>query len=415
MKYEIKEISAVKRKVEVELTSEEFDVYYAEALREFTKEAELPGFRKGKVPEKMIEGKLNPADLLSEAAEHAIRDNWIKILRESKIEAISQPHVEIVKVAKGNPFVFSAEVEVLPDIKLPDIREAVKGIKKEEIKVEDKEIEETLNWLRQTRAKTADKNGPVEKDDLVEITFFSPGIKDDKEKQDRFVVGKGHYVKGIDEALVGLKAGEEKEFETANPLNEKENVKIKVKVGSVKKMELPEINDEWAKSLGKFSDLKALKEDIEKGIKEERETSLKQQQREESLHRILEKSDFEAPQSMINREFEELMENLKKRIGTELKITFEEYLAQIKKTEEDIAKDFRKIAEERVKGFLILRQIAKDEKIEIKDEEIEAKIEELLAQYPDKEAVKKNMDMEQMKMYIEDELKREKIFKLLDC
>ena len=128
MKYEIKEISEVKKKLQ-SLTSEEFDVYYAEALREFTKEAELPGFRKGKVPEKIIEEKISQADLLSEAADHAIRDRWIKILNETKLEAISQPHVEIVKVAKGNPFIFNVEVESFAGYKVAGYKGGDEGDK----------------------------------------------------------------------------------------------------------------------------------------------------------------------------------------------------------------------------------------------------------------------------------------------
>jgi FKBP-type peptidyl-prolyl cis-trans isomerase (trigger factor) len=93
----------------------------------------------------------------------------------------------------------------------------------------------------------------------------------------------------------------------------------------------------------------------------------------------------------------------------------EEYLKQIKKTEDELKKEFGKIAEERVKGFLVLHQITKDEKIEAGEEEVNQKIEELFSQYPDKEAAKKNMNMEEAKMYIEDELKRDKIFKLFDC
>lgn len=415
MKYEIKEAPGASKKIEVEISPEEFDAYYAEALRDFAKEAELPGFRKGKAPEKMIEGKVGQADLLSEAAERAIRDNWFKIVKESGLEAVSQPHVEIVKVAKGNPFIFTAEVEVLPEIKLPDIREIGKGIKAKEIKVDEKEIEDAFSWLRQSRAKTSAKDGPAEKGDFVKITFYSPDIKDDKEKQDGFVIGKGHYVKGLEDNLLGMKAGEEKEFETENPLNKKEKIKIKAKVASIEKVELPEATDEWAKTLGGFADLKSLKEDIAKGIKEEKETSQKQEKREEALRKILEATKFDAPKSMVEREFAELMDNLKKRVEAELKTTFEDYLSQVKKTAKEVEDDFRKVAEDRVKGFLILHQIAKDEKIEIKEDEIEKKINELLAQYPDKEAVKKNMDMEQMKMYVEDELKRERIFNILNC
>jgi len=414
MKYEIKETSKTKRTVEVELTVEEFSTYYMSALKEFSKEAELPGFRKGKAPEKMIEEKVNPSSLLSEAAEYAIRDNWIKILKESKLEAVSQPNVQIIKLAKDNPFVFTLEVDILPEIKLPDLKSISKDIKKEEIKVDNSEIEDAIRWLRQSRAKFSAKETEIEKEDLVEVSYVTD-LADDKEKKDRFVVGKAHYLQGMDDALIGMKRGEEKEFETENPQDKKAKIKVKVKVIEVKKVELPELTDEWVKSLGQFDNIEALKDDIKKGITQEKEIALKQAQREQAIKILLGKTSFDAPESLVKREAEGMIENLKQRVVQEMGCAFEQYLEQVKKKEEDIVKDFNKVAEERIKGYLILRQIEKDEKIEITESEINQKIEEVLNQYPDKEQAKKQIDMEQAKMYIEDELKRERIFSILGC
>jgi len=413
MKYEIKEVSTIKRKAEVEVTAEDFENYYTQALSEISKEVEMPGFRKGKVPEKMVEDRVKQEGVLSEAAEAAIRDNWIKLVKEAKIEAVSQPKVEVVKVARGNPFIFTAEFEILPEIKLPDLKEI--KIKKEEIKIEEKEIEDTLNWLRQSRAKVTKKEGAVENNDFVEFAFSCVSIENDPEKKDRIVVGKGHYVPGLEEALLGMKEGEHKHFETENPQNKKEKLEMCVNVVSVNKMELPEINDEWVKTLGKFTDVESLKADIKKGITEEKEIAQKQQRREEVIKKILEKTTFEVPEVLVEREVGFMMDNIKSRVNSELQISLEQYLTQIKKTEEELKNDFKKIAEERVRGFLVLHQITKDEKIEASEEEVNQKIEELLNQYPDKEMAKKNMNMEEAKMYVEDELKREKIFKIFDC
>jgi len=382
-------------------------------LTEISKEGEMPGFRKGKVPEKMDEDRVKQEGALNEAAEAAIRDNWIKLVKEAKIEAVSQPKVEVVKVARGNPFIFTAEYEILPEIELPDLKSI--QVKKEEIKIEEKEIEDTLNWLRQSRAKVTKKEGAVENNDFVEFAFSCVSIENDPEKKDRIVVGKGHYVPGLEEALLGMKEGEHKHFETENPQDKKEKLEMCVNVVSVNKMELPEINDEWVKTLGKFTDVESLKADIKKGITEEKGIAQKQQRREEVIKKILEKTTFEVPQVLVEREVGFMMDNIKSRVNSELQISLEQYLTQIKKTEEELRKDFEKIAEERVKGFLVLHQITKDEKIEAGEEEVNQKIEELLNQYPDKEMARKNMNMEEAKMYIEDELKREKIFKLFDC
>lgn len=413
MKYEIKEVSKTKKKVEIEVTAEDFDKYYEQALSEISKDAELPGFRKGKVPQDIIEGQIKPEAIVSEAAEIAIRENWMKFLSESKEEVISQPQVEVIKIAKGNPFVFSAEFEILPIISLPDLKSV--EIKKEEIKVEDKEVEDALNWLQQSRATFSEKEDESKKGDLAEFSFSCLNIENDPEKKDRIILGKGHYIEGMEDAVTGMKKGEEKEFETPDPRDKKEKVKIKVKLDSVKKMDLPEINDEWVKGLGKFNNVEELKEDIRKGINEEKEIAENQRRKEDAIKKIVGKTKFEVPQVLVKREVDYMLNNIKERVPNELKISFEEYLKQIKKTEEEVSKELEKSAEEKVKGFLVLHQLIKDEKIEASEEEINQKIEEMLAQYPNKEEIRKGMDEEKVKLYIEDEIKREKAFKLLGC
>ena len=413
MKYEIKEISKTKKKVEIEVEAKDFDNYYNQALLEIAKEVELPGFRKGKAPQNLVEEKVKPELITSEAAEKAIRDNWMNFLKESKEEVISQPQVEIIKIAKGNNFVFSAEFEILPLIKLPDIKKI--EIKKEEIKVEDKEVEDSLKWIQQSRATFVEKDSEAQKDDLAEFSFSCLSIENDPLKQDRIVLGKGHYIEGLEEALMGMKKEEEKEFETPDPRDKSKKVTIKIKLDSLKKMDLPEITDEWVKGLGKFNSIEELKEDIKKGITEEKEIADNQRRREEAIKGLLTGEKFEVPQILVKREIDFMMNNIKERVPQELKISFEEYLKQIKKTEEEVEKELGKSAEEKVKGFLVLHQLIKDEKIEASEEEINQKIEEMLNSYPNKEEIKKTMDKEKVSLYLEDEIKREKAFKLLGC
>jgi len=413
MKYEIKEISKTKKKVEIEVEAKDFDNYYNQALLEIAKEVELPGFRKGKAPQNLVEEKVKPELITSEAAEKAIRDNWMNFLKESKEEVISQPQVEIIKIAKGNNFVFSAEFEILPLIKLPDIKKI--EIKKEEIKVEDKEVEDSLKWIQQSRATFVEKDSEAQKDDLAEFSFSCLSIENDPLKQDRIVLGKGHYIEGLEEAVMGMKKEEEKEFETPDPRDKSKKVTIKIKLDSLKKMDLPEVTDEWVKGLGKFNSIDELKEDIKKGITEEKEIADNQRRREEAIKGLLTGEKFEVPQILVKREIDFMMNNIKERVPQELKISFEEYLKQIKKTEEEVEKELGKSAEEKVKGFLVLHQLIKDEKIEASEEEINQKIEEMLNSYPNKEEIRKTMDKEKVSLYLEDEIKREKAFKLLGC
>lgn len=413
MKYEIKEATATKKKVEIEVSAEDFNNYYSQTLKKISADAEIPGFRKGKAPENMVEKRVTKEGVLSEAAEIAIRESWAKFLAESKEEAISQPQVEIIKIAKDNPLIFTAEFEILPEIKLPKLDSA--KVEKKEVEVTDQEVEDAIKWIQQSRAKYSEKISGAEDGDLVEFTFSCLDIENDPEKKDRIVLGKGHYIEGLEDTLRGMKREEVREFETQHPQENKDKkIKISVKVDSVKKVEIPEVNDEWVKGLG-FNTVEELKKDIKEGIKKDKEVAEIQRVREESIKKLIEKTEIEVPKTLIKREQDFMLNNIKERCLSELKINFEEYLKQVKKTEEEITKELEEIAKEKVKGFLVLHQIVKDEKIKVTEEEISQKIEEMLNQYPNKEEIKKTMDEVQVRLYIEDELKREKAFNLLGC
>lgn len=412
MKYEIKEATATKKKVEIEVSAEDFNNYYSQTLKKISEHAEIPGFRKGKVPENMVEDRVTKEGVLSEAAETAIRESWARFLAESKEEAISQPQVEIIKIAKDNPLIFTAEFEILPLIKLPKLDSA--KVEKSSVEVTDQEVEDTIKWIQQSRAKYSEKISGAEDGDLVEFTFSCLDIENDPEKKDRIVLGKGHYIEGLEDTLRGMKRDEVRQFETQHPQENDKKIKMSVKVDSVKKVEIPEVNDEWVKSLG-FNTVEELKKDIRGGIKKDKEVAEIQRVREEAIKKLVEKTEIEVPETLIKREQDFMLNNIKERCLSELKINFEEYLKQVKKTEEEITKELEKIAKEKVKGFLVLHQIVKDEKIEVTEEEISQKIEEMLNQYPNKGEIKKTMDEAQVRLYIEDELKREKAFNLLGC
>lgn len=406
------EKSKITYKIEVE--KEEFDKYYEQTLANFAKEVNVKGFRKGFVPKDVAERNVDLSMVLSYTAEDCIKDKWVEIVNKDKLEAIDQPQIEVLKIAKGDSFEFKATVEVLPEIKLPNYKEIAKEVKSKEIKVSKKEYEDALNWLVQSRAKFSQKMDSAEKTDLIEITYHSPDLEGDKEKKDRFILGKGHYVEGLEEALIGLKKGDEKEVAVPNPKEKDKKITLKVKVESVQKMELPELNDEFATQVG-FKDVKDLEKNINDGLKKEKEVSELHRKRTEVLDNISKKIKLDLPQALISREQESLVNNLKDRVKHELGIKFEDYLKQVNKKEEQIRIEFEKIAKERVKGFLILHAIEKQEKIKLAKEEIDKKIEELASQYPDKEKAKEEIKNSDARFYIEDELRRDKIFKILGC
>ena len=398
----------------VVVDAEDYDKYCDEAFSQIAKQLEIKGFRKGHVPLNIAKQYVDSSDVLSHAANNCIEEKWFEIANKEKIEAISSANVKILKMAKGNPLEFEVEIETLPEIELPDYKKIAKDTPKKEIKVDEKEYKGALSWLIQSRAKFFQKNEKAKKGDLIEITYSSKDLDDNKEKKDRFILGKGHYIKELEEELLGVSKGDKKEIEIKDPKDNKKKIVLNVVIDSVQKMELPELNDDFAKSVG-FESVEDLEKSIRNGIEQEKKMAEKQRIRTEVLEKIAKETKVDLPQVLIEREKEALLQNLKNRVSYELQTTFDDYLKQVKKTEEEIKKEFEKVAKERVKGFLILHEIEKKENVVVVEDEIDKKIEELAAQYPDKDKAREDLKNSDARYYIEDELKRDKIFSILGC
>jgi trigger factor len=430
MKINSKKLPKSQIELEFELTAEEFAHHFEHAIEHLKSHVKVDGFRPGQAPAKLVEEKLKPEALLMEAGDHAVQHVYSDYVRENNLEPVGQPEVKILKIAKGNPFIFTAKITVLPDVELPDYKEIAKKVKGQEISVTDQEVQDSLNYLQKSRAKMTLKNDVASKGDFVEIEYQNKDINGGKEVQDQFILGEGGFMKGFEDAIVGMKAGDEKEFKATFPENApQKNIAgkegdFKVKVKSVQKMELPEINDEFAKQLGAFDSspsakgervdtLVALKANLKEGITMEKTEAEKQRRRGEILEKIGEKAKFEMPESMVEYEKQRLLEDLKNKITQGMKITFEEYLATIKKTEEEIKETYQKEAEKRLRGFLVLRELGKKENIEVSDKEVEEEMNKALKGKTLRQA-QDEIDINQFREYTKGVIHNEKIFELLE-
>lgn len=382
MKTSVKKLSDSEVELDIEIPAEELNRFIEKACFNLGKDMEIRGFRKGKAPKEIIEKQIGQEKILIEAANLAVDETYRNAVSENKIEAIFQPKIEIKKLAQGNPFVFSARTAVLPEIKLPDYKKIASKIKRKEIVVEDKEIETALKWLQKSRAKFTAKNQSAQRGDFVEIEYSSPQIGQEEQK-DAFVLGEGHFLPGFEEKVIGMRSGEEKENITLN--KDGKEIVLKVKVISVQNVELSEINDEFAKSLGKFENLDALRENIKQGLVLEKEQTERIRARQEILERIGEKTKVEIPDALITNEQKQTLENLKKMVSERLKIPFQDYLKKLGKTEEQISDSFLPESQKKVRNYLILREIGK-----------------------------KELDSEEIKKYTTEEEKIEKTFQSLE-
>lgn len=416
MRTTIKKLPESKIELKIEVPAEKFNDFIEKAVLDLGKDLQVEGFRKGKVPKEMIIKKIGQERILTEASQLAIKKNYLQAVLENKIEPISQPEVEILKLAQGNPFEFKVKTSVLPDIHLPDYKKIASKIKRNKITLKEKEVEQALKWLQKSRAKFSQILRPAKKGDFIEIEFKES--IENKIHKDAFVLGEGKFIPGFEDNLEGMKNREEKEFSLKLPQDyirkdvAGQTVNFKVKLNSVKKMDLPELNNEFAKNIGQFDNLEALKKNIKEGLQLEKERGESQRVRQEIINKIAEKSDFEIPETLIKKEKNNLMEDFKKRISQSLKISFEDYLTKIKKSEKEILESFLPEVRKRVKNFLILREICKKENIKVSPKEVEEEINKILKQHPPES--QKEIDLNLLKDYTKEELKNEKTFQLLE-
>ncbi|OGZ28172.1 MAG: trigger factor [Candidatus Nealsonbacteria bacterium RIFOXYD1_FULL_39_11] len=325
----------------------------------------------------------------------------------------------------GDGLSFSVKVFVMPEVKLADYKKIASGISLEEKKAEDRELEATLNWIKRSRAKYSLKNFPAEKGDFAEIEYWSedlPEIGENKKRKDAFILGEGHFFQGFEEIIPGMKSGEEKKFELEIPEDHSykkiagKKVRFGLKLNSLQKVEYPELNDSFAKSLGKFETIKDLEQNIKEGIKAEKESAELQKKRTEALELIAEKSEIDIPGILIDREKENLLENLKKNISQTAQVSYEEYLKQTEKTEKEIEEMLSKEALKKVKTYLVLREIGKREGVSVSDEEIEQEANDMLKHYPNPDQASKpaGVDLEKLKDYTREVIRTEKTFKIIE-
>ena len=412
-----------------EVSPKEFNEFREKVILDLKKGFEIKGFRKGKAPKEIVFKEIGEGKIWQETVRLTVEESYLKHITKEKIEPLSTPRIEVLSSGKSplkTPFIFKVSFSVLPEIKLPDYRKITSQMKRRKVSVKEKEIENVIKQLQFSRANLTFKDGPAQKGDFVEIEYFSPKIEKGKKFKDAFILGKGFLIPGFEDRLETMKAGQEKKFSLKFPEkhfhpapgNEGrakkdlagKALKFNVKMKTVKKIGWPEINDAFARNLGNFEDLKALKKNIREGLKAEKEVLENQRTRKEILDKIREDVDFPVPEALIEREKDYLMEDLKKR--TPEGLSFEDFLKKIKKSEEEISKSLSEVAEKRIKNSLIIKEISEKEGLLPSEDEIKKKINEILKNYPSEKT--KDVDLDELKSYTKGVIIQEKAFQFLE-
>lgn len=424
MKIQINSLPKSKIEIIVNLDRKDLLPFKETALKDLNKDLKINGYRVGKAPLSIAENHLPALKVYEKMATLAIEKFYPQIIKDKKIQAIGYPSINITKIIPNQEVEFKAEISVIPKLDLPDYKKIAKDMQKEkkDVSIDEKEIEEALQWLQNSRSVLEKVERSAKEDDIVTIDYEIKEkenlIKNGEDKNYTFILGKGHFIPGFEKNLIGMKAGENKTFNITVPKSwaqkdlQGKKLSVKIFLKEIKEKKLPPLNDKFAQKLGKFKNLKELKESISKGLKMEKEEKEKERWRLSVLDKIVAKTKTDIPEILIYTEIEKMMEELKSQLE-KMQLTLEKYLEQIKKTEEELRKDFRELAEKRVFSSLVLREIGLLEKIEVSEEEIKEKANEILQQIPEPK-IKEKIKPEDLKEFALGIIRNEKVFQILE-
>lgn len=419
MKITKKELPKNQLELKIELEPKEYQEFLERAAQEMSKNTKIPGFRPGKASYDVLKQHLNEMHIFEHALNSILTHYYFEAITKEKLEPISHPKIDIEKMAIGNPLIFKAIINLIPDIKLGDINKI--KVKKNKVEVQEEEINKAINTLRENQAKEVLEDKIIENSDKAEIDFTASidgvVIEGGKEINYPLIVGKKQMIPGFEERLSGKKKGDEIEFKLKFPKQYKDiGDKIgdfKVKIKAVYKRTLPEANDEWAKNIFQAKNLKDLKDKLRKKYEAEKQRQEDQRIEMEIIERLIKSSEIgEFSDDLIKAEAQKMIEELKHNIEHQ-GLKFEDYLKQIKKKLEDLEKDFAPQAKKRLQSSLIIREIIKKENIKVDDKKADDEIKTMLNIYKDNKEMKKQFSSEEYKSYLKSLLLNKKVIEFL--
>ena len=417
----LKKIEQNKYELSVEVGRDDLKHYIKVAEDRIAGEIKVDGFRQGKVPPDRVRKEVGEDSILEEGLNIALQDSLAKTLDKEGLEVLKVSDLTI-KENSAVKLLYTVQVLLFPAVALGNLNGL--KVKKREVAVNKKEIDEAIEFIRISRSKFINKNELAQKGDRVEVDFEVTldglPIEGGVSKNHPVVLGDSKFIPGFEDQLLGMKEGEEKKFSLVAPKDyfhkaiAGKDLDFKVKVVNVQEIQKPDLTDEFAKSLGKFSNLLELERNVSEGILEEKKNKEQQRLRIEILSGILTKSKIDLPEDMIKERLDEMVIKFDNDLhlkGMELAI----YLTHLNKTEDDLRKDWHPEAEKQVAFALVLKKIAKDNNIKPSPEELEETSNRLIqAMVSRGEINPESINLESIREAASADLTNEKVFDFLE-
>jgi len=368
--------------LEIEVDEGQFSQAMDKAYRKLVKQYNIPGFRKGKTPRPIFERYMGKEVLYEEAMETLVPDAYIKAVKDTGIEPIDRPKLEIVQAEEGKPVLLKATVQVKPDVKLGQYKDL--EIAKQSTEISDTEVDEALEKLQARHAKllTLDE-GTVEKGDVAVIDFLGKingePFAGGEGKDHPLEIGSGAFIAGFEDQVTGMSVGETKDIEVVFPEDYKaedlagKNASFTVTVKEIKRKELSPLDDEFAKDVSDFDTLEELRSDISNKLSEAANDRAESQFKADVVEKAVDNAEVEIPEIMIDYKLGEMMDSMARRLAAQ-GLSMENYLKFTNTTWEAMRENMRPEALRNVKTELVLDAIAKVEDVKATDEEMQEEI-----------------------------------------
>ncbi len=406
--------------LEIEIPPEELKNFLDKAAGLLALEVKIDGFRPEKVPFDILAKHVGEMTIYEKAAELAVEKTYPKIIKDEHLETLGSPEISILKLAPGNSLIYKAKVSLVPGVKLGDYRKIKVSRKKADL--EEKKAEEALHSLQKMQTKEVLAVRPAGKADKVvldmDMFLDKVPLEAGQTKNHAVYLNEAYYIPGLTDQLIGLSAGEHKEFTLPFPKEHYQKnlagktIDFKVKVTSVFELQPPALDDAFAKTLGQatFDDLKNL---IRKNLLVEMENQEEARLEEEILKQLVAGSRFDdIPETLVNSEAHKMVHELEESLA-ERGVNFEDYLKNIKKTESQLMLDLAPRAVERIKTALAIKEIAEAEKIEATEAEIDEEVVKLCEAYKNEPDLLERVRSDESKQYLSNVIKNRKAVLLL--
>lgn len=411
-----------KVKLEVEIESERVDEALEQAYRKVVKDVEIPGFRKGKAPRKIIEQRFGEEVLHKDALDILIPQGYSEAVEEADIEPVAQPDIEDFYIAKGEAANFTAIVEVKPEVELGEYKDL--GIEKEDSEVKEEEIAQRLEKMQDEHSQlvSADRE-ELEDGDYAIIDFT--GYVDGEEfpggsaEEYSLEIGSQSFIPGFEEQLVGMKVGEEKTVEVTFPEDYHADdlagadASFDVLLKEIKVKQRPELDDDFAIEASDYETIDELRVSIEEELAEQKEKSVENNFREELIKKASANAEVNVTDTLVNEQLDQMFQSLSQSISQQ-GMDVEDYLGYMGMDEDGWRDQNRESAAERAKELLVLEAIAEVEEIEVSDEEIDEEIDQIAEMHDQEpEKIKAIFQMQGQLDQLKEDIRRQKTIDFL--